>query len=135
MSEELSILYVDDDPDIRTIVELALGLDPMIDLRMAGSAGEALSMLARDSWRPQGVLLDVMMPGADGTELMTALRALDGLERVPVIFMTAKTRDADVARYRGLGAAEVIPKPFDPLQLAGRLHAILDSAARGGKSD
>jgi DNA-binding response OmpR family regulator len=128
VSARLAILYVDDDDDIRTICELALGLDPDIELRSAMSGPAALAMLAEGGWRPQAVLLDVMMPGMDGPAVMDALRAIDGLAEVPVIFMTARTRDADVAGYRARGAIDVIAKPFDPLSLAARVRAIVGRA-------
>jgi two-component system, OmpR family, response regulator len=123
MSDPLRLLYVDDDADIRTIVRLALSLDPAITVRCAADAGEALAML--DEARPDAILLDVMMPGTDGPALLAQIRARDSLADVPVVFMTAKTRDADVAAYRRMGAADVIPKPFDPITLAARVRAIV----------
>jgi DNA-binding response OmpR family regulator len=125
MSDPLSLLYVDDDPDIRTIVGMSLGLDAAISVRSAASAGEALALLV--GWRPDAMLLDVMMPGVDGPALLAMIRAIGGMETTPAIFMTAKTRDADVAFYRRLGAVDVIPKPFDPITLAARVRAIVGS--------
>lgn len=119
----LSVLYVDDDPDIRTIVSMALSLDPGISLRTAGSAADALAMLA-DGEAPDVALLDVMMPGTDGPTLLDRLRAQEATRGVPVIFLTASGREADIARYRERGAIGVILKPFDPLTLAADLRRL-----------
>ncbi len=123
----LSILYVDDDPDIRVIVATALSLDSSIRLRVAGSGGEALKMVAAGD-PPDVAVLDVMMPGMDGPALMAQFAAVPEMKDVPVIFMTAKARQADVALYRAKGARGVILKPFDPLTLAANIRGILAEA-------
>ncbi|MBB3691931.1 response regulator [Sphingomonas sp. BK580] len=117
----LRLLFVDDDPDIRTIVELALGLDPTVQLHVAASASEALNAMA--AWSPDAALLDVSMPDMDGPALLAALhdRALD----LPAIFMTAHGRERDVAALHAIGARGVIVKPFDPLSLSARIRALL----------
>lgn len=125
MTSALALLYVDDDADIRMIVEMALGLDPAISVRMARSGAEALRLAAASDWRPDVLALDILMPGMDGVETLRALRALPGLETVPALFMTAKGRDADVARYLAEGAIGVILKPFDPLSLAADIRALI----------
>lgn len=122
-----TILYVDDDRDVRTIATMALGLDAALEVRAAGSAAEALALLDT-GWRPDAILLDVMMPEVDGPTLFGMLRQRPELARVPILFMTARSRDADVAGYRALGAAGVILKPFDPLQLASEVRAIVAAA-------
>lgn len=120
----LSLLYVDDDADIRTIVGMSLSLDPALTVRIAGSGAEGLGLLAAGPV-PDAVILDVMMPGMDGPTVMERMRADPRLGDVPVIFMTARARDADVAGYMARGAAGVILKPFDPVHLAARVRAIL----------
>jgi two-component system, OmpR family, response regulator len=115
--ERLRILYVDDDNDIRAITVMALGLDPAMELRSAASGAEALAMLRADPWRPDVLLLDVMMPEMDGMELARALRAMPDLADTPLLFVTARARDADIHAYRAAGASGIIPKPFDPLDL------------------
>ncbi|MDP2107650.1 MAG: response regulator, partial [Rhodocyclaceae bacterium] len=71
-------------------------------------------------------LLDVMMPGMDGPTTLQALRRLPAHAATPVAFMTAKVQPAEVAHYTSLGALDVIPKPFDPMALAGQVRAIWD---------
>ena len=125
MSAGLEILYVDDEPDIRTIAVMALELEDGISVRTAASGPEALALVASGNLRPDVVLLDVMMPGMDGPQLLAELRKVQGFEAIPVIFMTAKARGDDVARYRELGAIGVVSKPFDPMTLAGQVRALL----------
>lgn len=122
MTRPLTLLFVDDDADIRTVVELALGLDPLITLRLASSAAEALALLA--DWTPDACLFDVMMPHVDGLGLLKAARQA-GVE-APVIFMTARAREGDIARYVQAGAIGTIAKPFDPLALPGMVRRLLD---------
>ncbi|QDZ08261.1 response regulator [Sphingomonas panacisoli] len=125
MTGPLKLLYVDDDRDIRTIVEMALSLDPTIDVRTAISGQEAVAFAATTDWRPDVLVLDIMMPGMDGLATLRALRELPGLGATPALFITAKARDADIARYRDEGAAGVILKPFDPLQLATEIRTLI----------
>jgi two-component system OmpR family response regulator len=70
------------------------------------------------------ILLDVMMPGLDGPSTLKALRALPATATTPVIFMTAKVQPAEVAQYKGLGALDVIAKPFDPMQISAEIRRI-----------
>ena len=130
MTCPLAILCIDDDPDIRTIAIMALALDPGITVRGAASGAEAVALLRRDGWRPDAIMLDVMMPAMDGPATLAAIRALDGYDDVPVIFMTARARQADLDAYRALGADGVIVKPFDPLRLAEDVHALVAGGRR-----
>lgn len=127
----LSILYVDDDEDIRTIVTMSLALDAAISLTVAASGEEALALLAeRTGWRPDVLILDVMMPGLSGPETLAELRQRDDLSSVPALFMTARGRPMEQSEYRRLGAAGTILKPFDPVHLASQIRTML--AAPGG---
>jgi two-component system OmpR family response regulator len=127
VSELSRIMYVDDEPDIRTIVDLVLHTLEGFSVTLCGSGAEALERAPEIL--PQLVLLDVMMPGMDGPETLRALRALPATSAVPVVFVTAKVQPAEVARFRSLGAADVIAKPFDPLALAGQVRAIWSRVA------
>jgi len=131
MTDRIKLLYVDDDIDIRTVATLALGLDGAIFTRPAESGSEALAMLHDGVWRPDAVLLDVMMPGMDGPAFLDEVRRIPGLEAIPVVFMTARSMQADVNRYYALGAAGVIIKPFDPLRLAGEVRTLIETATGG----
>jgi two-component system OmpR family response regulator len=117
-----TVLYVDDEPDIREVVEISLRVVSGLDVRACESGEAALQML--QTFKPDLILLDVMMPGMDGAATFQRLRATPGLEDIPVIFMTAKALPQEVARFRELGAAGVIAKPFDAMQLGNQVRAI-----------
>jgi two-component system OmpR family response regulator len=124
----LKLLYVDDDDDIREVAELSLQMDADIDVRSASSGAKAIAMLAQRDWRPDALLLDVMMPEMDGPAVLAAIRAQAEFSEVPAIFITARVLPGDVERLRGLGAVGVIPKPFDPLRLAADVRELLGGA-------
>ncbi|KQM97923.1 hypothetical protein ASE85_13705 [Sphingobium sp. Leaf26] len=125
-ADRLRILYVDDDKDIRHIVKLSLALDPAIELRLCADGAEALHAAKTDDWRPDLVMLDVMMPRMDGPTLMVELRDLPGFAGKPFVFVTARAREADVHSYHEAGARGVILKPFNPLTLASSVRALVD---------
>ena len=110
-----SVLYVDDEPDIRQVVELSLGLVEGLTVHTCDSGERAL--LKIPALRPDLVLLDVMMPGVDGPTTLSRMRADPHMSHIPVVFMTAKAMPQEVARFTQLGAAAVIAKPFDPMRL------------------
>jgi CheY-like chemotaxis protein len=121
-----SVLYVDDEPDIREIAELALGLDGTLDVRIAASGEEALAAVR--TRRPDLILLDVMMPVMDGPATLARLREDHALAVVPVVFVTAKTLPAELLRFRALGAIDVISKPFDPMRLLEQVRLVWERA-------
>lgn len=123
----LDILHVDDDESIRELTELSFTLSGEGTVRSAASGSIALDALS-SGYRPDLILLDVMMPHLDGPGLLTLIRALDGCAETPVIFMTAQTQEAAMQRLIDLGAAGVIIKPFDPLTLPGAVRALLTQA-------
>ncbi len=125
----LRVLYVDDEPDIRDVVELALSLDPAIETLMCGSGAAAL----RDApgFAPDIMLFDVTMPGMDGPATWTALRAHPALADVPAVFCTAHVAPRDEAALKAIGARAVLGKPFDPMRLAATVRAL--AASRPGE--
>jgi CheY-like chemotaxis protein/HPt (histidine-containing phosphotransfer) domain-containing protein len=117
----IRILHVDDEPDIREVVELSLGLDPAFATRCCGSGKEALAAAAE--WQPDLILLDVMMPEMDGPATLVELRENARTASIPVVFMTARAQAREVDRFRSFGAVGVIPKPFDPMTLAASVRS------------
>jgi two-component system OmpR family response regulator len=117
-----SILYVDDEPDIRQIVQLALGLTEGLTVH-TGESGEQALVLAR-ALRPDLLLLDVMMPGLDGPGTLKRMRTDPEIAHIPVIFMTAKAMAREISLFREMGAVGVIAKPFDPMQLASQVLSL-----------
>ena len=116
------ILYVEDEPDIQAVARIALEAVGGFQLLVCSSGQEALA--AAPAFAPDLILLDVMMPGMDGPSTLAALRALPELRATPVVFMTAKVQTHEVARYRQIGALDVIAKPFDPMTLSATVSSI-----------
>lgn len=123
------ILYVDDESDIREVAEMALGLEPAFEILTASCGHEGLDK-AR-SFLPDLIMLDVMMPGMDGPSTLAAARADSALADIPVVFITARTQTHQVAELMSLGALGVIPKPFDPMTLAGQVSRFLEQGGGG----
>ena len=120
------VLIVDDDDDIRLVVELALRKFGGCEVVQASSGEEALEQARKE--QPDVVLLDVMMPGIDGPTTLAQLRDNAVSLECPVIFLTARAQQSDVARLRELGAAGVIVKPFDVMTLADDMRRIVAGA-------
>jgi CheY-like chemotaxis protein len=116
----IRILHVDDEPDIREVVDMSLGLNPEFEVRACSSGEEALA--AAVEWAPILILLDVMMPGMDGPTTLAQLRKNPETSGVPVVFMTARAQTREVEHFISLGAQGVISKPFDPMTLAHVVH-------------
>lgn len=126
MTANLTVLYVEDEEDIREMTEFALE-DEGFELVMCSSGQEAL-VLAPDV-SPDLLLLDMMMPGMDGLTTAARLKEFPHLANVPLIFMTAKVQPNEVEHYREMGASGVIPKPFDAMELPEKIRQILAEAA------
>lgn len=124
-SRELSrILYVEDDPDIQQIAQLALEVVGGFTIDVCGSGQEALAKA--EAFGPQMILIDVMMPDMDGPTTLAKLRERAATAATPAVFLTAKVQPGEVAGYLELGAVDVIAKPFDPMTLADQVRAIWD---------
>ena len=115
----IRLLHVDDEPDIREVVEISLGLDPDFEVQSCPSGRDALVMAAE--WEPDLVLLDVMMPEMDGLTTLAHLRDNPRTTDIPVLFMTARVQAHEIERFRAIGAQGVIAKPFEPLTLAASI--------------
>ncbi|MEH6354584.1 MAG: response regulator [Marinobacter sp.] len=123
MTDLKNVMIVEDDPDIREIVTLALRGVGGLTVKACDSGRLALKEV--DGFAPQLILLDVMMPDMDGPETLAALRLQGSVSgETAVAFMTATVHPSELARYRELGVTEVISKPFDPMTLADDARAI-----------
>jgi len=120
-----TVLVVDDEPDIRIVADLSLRAIGGWQTTLVASGAEALAAIA--ARRPDLVILDVMMPEMDGPQTLAHIQADPGLKGLPVIFLTAKAQTRDIERFLALGAAGVLSKPFDPMQLPGQVRAITDA--------
>lgn len=117
------VLLVDDEPDICEIGALSLELDPDFEVRTCLSGGAALGEAA--AWRPDLILLDVMMPRMDGLATLGALRTHPATEQIPVIFLTARAQANQLAACDEPAVLGVIVKPFDSMNLARDVRALL----------
>ena len=116
MTELNKILYVEDEPDIQAIAQIALENVGGFELKICSSGKEAIK--EAPGFNPDLILLDVMMPGMDGPTTLQELRKLPKLDKTPVMFMTAKVQPQEIEHFKSLGAIEVIAKPFDPMKLS-----------------
>jgi CheY-like chemotaxis protein len=114
------ILHVDDQPDIRGIVKLALGKLGGFNVLSCSSGEDALA--AAPGFAPELLLIDMNMPGMDGMALLTRFR--EAGVGVPAIFFTARINPSDLERYRAAGAIGTLSKPFDPLKLGRQITQI-----------
>ena len=119
----IKALYVDDDTDISTIVEMCLEMNENFEVLCVNSGNQAL--VKSEAWQPDIILLDYMMPEMDGPETFLRLKQNPATKDIPVVFVTAKTMQEDVSKLLELGAKGVISKPFDPLSLATEIQAFL----------
>jgi CheY-like chemotaxis protein len=119
------ILHVEDEPDIREIAAIGLGEIAGYTVLGCATADEALSAVSREP-QPDLLLLDVMMPDRDGTDLLADLRAVPGMTDVPAVFVTAKTDPDEIAPLKAAGAVDVVTKPFDPMTLGETVQRIWD---------
>jgi CheY-like chemotaxis protein len=116
----LRVLHIDDELDVRELVEMSLALDPDVTLRACETGLEAIQ--AAHEWSPDVILLDALMPEMDGQETLRRLRQDPRTSAIPIIFLTAHTSPREVVHLFVLGAEGVIPKPFNPVTLAASVR-------------
>lgn len=122
MPELQRITYVEDEPHIREIVQLALEELGGFTLQVCESGMQALE--AVPAFEPDIILLDVMMPEMNGVQTLRSLRQIPQMANTPIIFVTAKAQSHEIEQYKSLGAMDVIAKPFDPITLPGEVRTI-----------
>ncbi len=113
------VLIIDDDDSIREVAKMSLELVGGWTVTTAPSGGDGIRQ-AREE-RPDGILLDVMMPDLDGPATLEQLRSDAVVGEIPVIFLTAKVQASDRTRFAELDVAGLIAKPFDPMTLPQRV--------------
>jgi two-component system, OmpR family, response regulator MtrA len=121
------IVVADDDPDVRDLVQFKLeqsGIE-VVSVKDGGAALEACQRGA-----PDLVLLDVMMPGMSGLDVCRTLRQATETSTVPVILLTARAQESDIAQGFEAGADDYVVKPFSPRELSSRVQAVLARSRR-----
>lgn len=129
MAEGARILVVDDDPDIQLLCRVNLEFEGYV-VSSASDGAEALELVAERP--PDAIVLDVMMPGMSGWELLDRLKSDEATASIPVVMLTAKTLEQDQLRGLVGGASEYVTKPFSPLRLS---QAVNDVLAGGEQHD
>jgi DNA-binding response OmpR family regulator len=119
------VLVVEDQPDLGNLLVEALTQEGF-EARLVDDGREVLPMIRR--WGPEVVLLDLMLPGLDGFEVLRQVRATDG--QLPVIILSARGEEADRIRGIRLDADHYLTKPFSLAELVERIHALLRRRAR-----
>lgn len=125
---EATVLVVDDETAIRDMLRMALEI---VDLRCieADNIHDAYTQVVDE--RPDIVLLDWMLPGGSGLELLRRLKRGDTTRDIPVIMLTAKTAEDNVIQGLDVGADDYITKPFAPRELIARVRALLRRTGAG----
>lgn len=118
----MRVIYVDDEEDIREVAVMALETVGEMSV-VTFASGQAL--LDNVPEPPDVLLLDVMMPGINGVDLLETLRGRGVYNDVPAIFMTAKAQPSEIETLMNAGAVGVIRKPFDPMTLADQVNNLL----------
>ena len=116
------VLVADDDPDILALVSFRLKRAGYTVVQATN--GEEAVHLALEH-EPDLAILDVMMPRVDGYEATRRLREHEATRRTPVILLTARVQESDIARGFDAGADDYVKKPFSPQELGARVQAVL----------
>ena len=124
---KIRIIVADDDKDIRDLVVFKLtqaGYD------VVGVADGVSALAAIEANPPRLAILDVMMPGLSGMDVLRKVRANEATKDLDIILLTARSRDSDVDAGFAIGASDYVIKPFSPRELVHRVNALL---ARGDR--
>ena len=115
-------MYIEDEPDIRAVAEIALGQVGGFEIKICENGYEGIDVI--HNFNPQLVLLDVMMPVMDGPQILKKIHEMPEFQNTPVIFITAKAQTEEIDKLKKLGALDVITKPFNPMTLGNDIRTI-----------
>lgn len=118
----MKILFVDDEADIRDLIEIAIMTETDIEPVFADSGAKAIGIIESQTF--DIILLDVMMPPPDGLEVLRVARRNADLKNTRIVMCTAKTSVEAENEFRALGADYILHKPFKPLKLAQFLRTL-----------
>ncbi len=121
------VYYVEDDKNLRELTVYALGQG---GIEARGCADDAEFRRACAERLPDAVLLDIMLPDADGLEILARVRKTPGLSNVPVMMLTAKDTELDKVRALDSGADDYLSKPYGMMEMVSRTRALLRRAGR-----
>jgi len=121
---QTTVLIVEDDPDQLALADLRVSMAGY-QVRVARSAAELLAELRKQQPPPDIMLLDVMLPDGDGFDILAKIRGHPGFAMLPVVMLTAKTKEEDIRRGLALGADAYITKPYSKSVLADAIRQVL----------
>jgi len=119
----MKVLVVEDEQPVRKLIDINLRLENY-EVITAGDGHEALQQICEGD--PDLIILDIMLPGMDGWEVLRRLRQDEKHQDTPVVVLTALVQDADIIQGWQLGADEYITKPFSPVALVKTVQMVLD---------
>ncbi|MCO8274121.1 response regulator [Actinoplanes sp. TRM 88003] len=122
-----TVLIAEDDEDVRDLVALRLGAAGYKTVTV-DNGNDAISVANFE--RPDLVVLDIDMPGLDGLTVCQQLQGMARTSRIPVLILSARSRDLDASHGRAMGADDYIAKPFDSGDLVNRVTRLLEDARR-----
>ncbi|MFZ2997618.1 response regulator [Sphingobium sp.] len=131
MADKLTILFVEDEADIRDIVMLAMRADEDMELVCFQSGVDALDAVIQTGRIFDCALLNLRLPFMSGIELHEQLRQLPGMADLRTVLITAAVRPNDVEAYRRADIAGIISKPFDPMTLPQTVRGLLQPRSQG----
>ena len=117
------VLIIDDEDDIREVA--ALSLESVAGWEIATANSGAAGIERAKEFKPDAILMDVMMPGMDGPTTFRAMQQIPEVAQIPVLLLTAKVQGVDQRRFADLGVVAVLFKPFDPMTLAQQIATTL----------
>jgi DNA-binding response OmpR family regulator len=117
------ILIAEDERDIRDLIEISLTLFAKHEVIKAANGAEAVELAPKVM--PDLIMMDIRMPRMTGYEACRAIKQIDGVKDIPVVFLSAKGQDTEIETGFDVGAYDYILKPFAPEELAARVAEIL----------
>ena len=126
------VLVIDDEPPIRLLCRVNLEAEGM-EVLEASDGPTGLEKARNDE--PDVILLDVMMPGLDGWQVAEELLDSDVTSSIPIVFLTARAEVRDRARGLDLGGIDYVTKPFNPVELAPLVLALIERVDRGERDE
>lgn len=116
------ILYIEDEPDVQNIVLMALEDIGGYEMKICGSGKEAFETIK--TYKPDLFLVDVMLPDMDGPTVLKKIKENPELEKVPAVFITAKTELQELVEFKSLNVLGIIRKPFDPIAISETISSL-----------
>jgi DNA-binding response OmpR family regulator len=126
------VLVIDDEAPIRLLCRVNLEAE-RIDVLEAEDGPRGLELAKSE--QPDVILLDVMMPGLDGWEVLQRLLEDDKTREIPIVFLTARAELRDRARGLELGGVDYVTKPFNPTELAPLVQGLIERVKRGEREE